>query len=99
MWLKASGKLITTETYEEVRWEDGILSGTPVGMIEFRNMALTSQGEPFGPVEGPYNYEDHMTNPWSVVGIVERIFFGYSLSVSASDDFPKRPPIPEGAIG
>ncbi len=99
MWLRASGTLISTKTFEEFTWEDGVLTGSRVAVTEFRNTALTNEGKGFGPHEGPYNYTDHILNPWSVVGIIEQMYIGYTLETTASSDFPTRPPIPEGAIG
>ena len=84
MWYRASGTLISTDTHEELRWEDGVLTGTLPAVTEFRNIAEDN---------------NHMLNPWSVIGITEFMFKGFSLKTFASEDFPTRPPIPEGAMG
>lgn len=79
----------------EVTWDNGTLSGSPFAIEYLNRMAEWRDGEPVGPVLGPYTEHDHLTSPISA-GILMAEMFGDSVEFTG--DEPEREDLPPGAI-
>jgi hypothetical protein len=78
-------------------YESGTVEGDPVALARLYDLVEDSAGVAVGPVEGPYTYKDHLSDPLSAAILIGRVF--ESGSWITSGNVPTRPPIPEGAIG
>lgn len=80
---------------ETVTWDDGKLTGSPFAIEYLRNMAEWQDGEPVGPIMGPYTEHDHLADPLSASILMAEMF---GDSVEFEGDLPEREDLPPGAI-
>ena len=70
-----------------ITWEDGRLSGDYVTVKLAESLAEALEGEPVGPVCGPYTTTNHLADPLSAIFILREV-----IEVqSAAGDVPKPP--------
>lgn len=81
-----------------VTWSDGMLDSDEPGLVLLIiGRAATLEGKTVGPPEGPYTKERHLQNPLSALILMCEQFDTEDIRITG--DMPRRPDIPDGAIG
>ena len=74
-----------------VTWDDGRLSGHESAVYAAGLRARSREGQPVGPVCGPYTYTEHLQSPLSALFILEGVFDRID---EATGDLPEIPETP-----
>ncbi len=77
-----------------VTYEDGRITGDEPAVRLIEATARSLEGEPVGPVGGPYTDRDHLRDPLSALFVMREAF---DEVVSATGDVPEAPDAPEDA--
>lgn len=85
------------ETYYAISWDAGQLDGPPWLQVLAQIDADVRDGEPLGPVGGPYSTTRHLRNETGALRILTDLFT--SSSVRITGDVPSRESLPDGAVG
>jgi hypothetical protein len=73
-------------------WKSGAISGDQLAVLEVEAAASAAEGQPIGPVCGPYTTQKHLSDPLSAVFIMQRVFDG---GAEFSGDVPEPPALEE----
>lgn len=86
------------DEYHTLEWDDGRLTGEPWLVLIAESESAAREGQPLGPVEGPFSVHDHLRDS-SGIGALNVLFEMFEPGTArVSGDIPSREPLPDGAV-